>query len=75
MRKEVEIILTSGLPSIHQLSNEERYEYVQLVEILQNMTGIQFIAHNATVMFDKDCKVFTTRIRDLLIKDQKSRIV
>lgn len=61
----------SGLLFPIHLSLSERLEFMDLVEIVQNATGIEHIANRVEVMFDKDVQPFTTRIRHLLMKDHE----
>lgn len=63
----------SGLTHPFFLSRDEQYEYVELIEIVQNISGIERIANRAEILLDKDLLQFTTRLRHLLMKDKDAQ--
>ena len=58
-------------PKLNNLTQNERDEFDDLVIIVQNITGITWIANNGIVMMSDECKMMTTRMRHLLIKNME----
>lgn len=60
---------SSGLPIPTCLSHEEVQEYYQLIEIIQQATGIGHIASNGLIMTDDMCKPLCERLCQLIKKN------
>lgn len=56
----------SGMPHPNFVTDDERQEYWDLIQIIQNITGIEHISSNPYIMFDKDVKPFCSRILQLM---------